>query len=242
MLQLVSPSWGQGQSYSHPFTVRMTIHPTVPSSSGELITPLPLPISRESSRGSHGFPSGDQEGPPIRWETPLPAQAEAPRQVCRWVPQSQKAGTRPCFPPRPTRPSPFPSHIRVSAPSRLFAAARGHSPGDSAEWPSRILRPAEPPRSSGLAPPRGGAHGASLRGPPPRPVLAGAARPVTALRVRVGQRAFGSLDGALGRPPSPPTSRPCSDQEGHARANGAFGEQLMELQWEIYFVIRLLIK
>lgn len=124
-LQPVSPSRGQGQNYSHPFTVRMTIHPTVPSSSGELITPLPLPISRESSRGSRRFPSGDQEGPPIRWEIPLPTQAEAPRQVCRWVTQSQKAGTRPCFPPRHTRPSPFPSHVRVSAPSRLFAATRG---------------------------------------------------------------------------------------------------------------------
>ena len=151
-LQLVSPSWGQGQNYSHPFTVRMTMHPTVPSSSGELITPLRLPISRESIRGSHRFPSGDQEGPPIRWETPLPAQAEAPRQVCMWAAQSQKAGTRPRFPPRPTRHSPFPSHTRASAPSRLFAATRGHSTGDSAEWPSRILRPAEPPRSSGLAP------------------------------------------------------------------------------------------
>ena len=64
-LQLVSPSQGQGQNYSHPFTVRMKIHPTVPSSSGELITPLPFPISRESSRGSHGFPFRGQEGPPI---------------------------------------------------------------------------------------------------------------------------------------------------------------------------------
>ena len=70
--------------------MRMKIHPTVPSSSGDLITPLPFPISRESSRGSHRFPSRGQEGPPTWWETPLSAQAEPPRQVCRWVTRSHR--------------------------------------------------------------------------------------------------------------------------------------------------------
>lgn len=133
-LQLVSPSRGQGQNYSHPFTVRMNIHPTVPSSSGELITPLPFPISRESSTGSHRFPSSGQDVPPIRWETPLSAQAEPRRQACRWVTEPE-AGTRPCFAPRHTRPSPFPV-----TPGSLPAAGSlephgGHSTGTALNGP-----------------------------------------------------------------------------------------------------------
>ena len=114
-----------------------------------------------------------------------------------------QAGTQLCFPPRHKRPSPFPSHTRVSARSRLFEATRGPLHGDSAEGPSRVLRPAEPRGRPGWPQPGGGAHGASLRGQSPPPVLAGVTRPVTAQQVRVGKGALESLDQARGQTPHP---------------------------------------
>ena len=134
-LQLVSPSRGQGQNYSHPFTVRMNIHPTVPSSSGELITPLPFPISRESSMGSHRFPSRGQDIPPIQWETPLSAQAESPRQVCRWVTWSQRLAHGPASLQGTRGRAPFPV-----TPGSLPAAGSlephgGHSTGTALNGP-----------------------------------------------------------------------------------------------------------
>lgn len=59
------------------------------------------------------------------------------------------------------------------------------------------------PRSSRLAPAQRRAHGASLRGQCPRPVLAGVTRPVTAQRVRVGRGALESLGQARGQTPHP---------------------------------------
>lgn len=59
------------------------------------------------------------------------------------------------------------------------------------------------PRSSRLAPAQRRAHGASLRGQCPRPVLAGVTRPVAAQRVRVGRGALESLGQARGQTPPP---------------------------------------
>ena len=129
-----------------------------------------------------------------------------------------EAGTRPCFPPRHTRPSPFPSHTRVSARSRLFGATRGPLHGDSAEWPSRVLRPADLRGRPGWPQPTGGARGASLRGQSPGPVLAGVPRLVTAQRVRVGKGALVTGPGMRADPPPPPISRPHTDKHGRAGA------------------------
>ena len=113
----------------------MNIHPTVPSSSGELITPLPFPISRESSMGSHRFPSRGQDIPPIQWETPLSAQAESPRQVCRWVTWSQRLAHGPASLQGTRGRAPFPV-----TPGSLPAAGSlephgGHSTGTALNGP-----------------------------------------------------------------------------------------------------------
>ena len=153
-----------------------------------------------------------------------------------------EAGTRPCFPPRHMRPSPFPSHTRVSARSRLFGATRGPLHGDSAEWPSRVLRPADLRGRPGWPQPTGGARGASLRGQSPGPVLAGVPRLVTAQRVRVGKGALVTGPGMRADPPPPATSRPTLTSMAVPEPSGALGGQLMELQGEVYSVIKPLIK
>lgn len=62
-LQLVSPSQGQGQNYSHPFMVRMNAHPTAPPVLRRNRHTPALPVQQGVQQGSPGCPSGDREGP-----------------------------------------------------------------------------------------------------------------------------------------------------------------------------------
>lgn len=128
----------------------------------ELITPCLSQSVGSPARAPTGSHLAEVRTFTHPWETPLSAQAEPRRQACRWVTEPE-AGTRPCFAskaheaePLPVTPGSLPPQQPLWSP-----ATGGHSTG-TAQWSSRVLRPADLRGRPGWPQPTGG-HGASLQ-------------------------------------------------------------------------------